>query len=236
MKINKIYQIKPIEKQQTYDWLLHKHYAHRIPPIIYAFGLYGDKLEGVCTFGMPCVQMNDGKCIFNDYRIRTLELSRLVVNEGLPKNTLSYFVSQCIKLLPELLCLVSFADPNNGHHGYIYQATNWIYTGKSQVGGKNKNYILRGRNYHGKTVTEKWMKEQGFTYDNSKTLYNNWIENSGTIENFGTKHRYLKFVGNKRQKKEMKSKLKYNIQPYPKGNNKRYDASYKIKETQSSLF
>ncbi len=27
--------------------------------------------------------------------------------------------------------IISFADPNNFHHGYIYQATNFIYTGIS---------------------------------------------------------------------------------------------------------
>ena len=41
------------------------------------------------------------------------------------------------------------------------------------------------------------------------------------------KHRYFYFVGNKRQKRQMLNELPYDIQPYPKGENKRYDASYK---------
>ena len=34
------------------------------------------------------------------------------------------------------------------------------------------------------------------------------------------------FIGNKTQKRRMLKKLNYEIAPYPKGKNKRYDASY----------
>jgi len=40
------------------------------------------------------------------------------------------------------------------------------------------------------------------------------------------KHRYFYFIGNKRDKKKMMAELPYESQPYPKGDNKRYDASY----------
>ena len=43
------------------------------------------------------------------------------------------------------------------------------------------------------------------------------------------KHRYIMFLGSKTQKKNMLKNLKYNIEPYPKGQNKRYDASYEPK-------
>jgi hypothetical protein len=49
------------------------------------------------------------------------------------------------------------------------------------------------------------------------------------------KHRYFFFLGNKYHKKQMKNQLPYTIEPYPKGDNKRYDASYKP-TTQSKLF
>jgi hypothetical protein len=40
------------------------------------------------------------------------------------------------------------------------------------------------------------------------------------------KHRYFYFLGTKNDKKNMLKNLKYKIQPYPKGQNKNYDASY----------
>lgn len=36
-----------------------------------------------------------------------------------------------LKQYKDDLILVSYADSAQGHHGYIYQATNWIYTGIS---------------------------------------------------------------------------------------------------------
>ena len=41
------------------------------------------------------------------------------------------------------------------------------------------------------------------------------------------KHRYVIFTGSKKEKKILKKSLNYKIMPYPKGDNKRYDASYK---------
>ena len=40
------------------------------------------------------------------------------------------------------------------------------------------------------------------------------------------KHRYFYFLGTKNDKKNMLKNLKYKIQPYPKGQNKNYDASF----------
>ena len=41
------------------------------------------------------------------------------------------------------------------------------------------------------------------------------------------KHRYIYFVGSKTQRKKWRQKLNYKEQPYPKGENKKYNASYK---------
>lgn len=47
------------------------------------------------------------------------------------------------------------------------------------------------------------------------------------LEDRSRKHRYFYFLGSKMQVKEMKQQLPYQIEPYPKGENIRYDASYK---------
>jgi len=49
------------------------------------------------------------------------------------------------------------------------------------------------------------------------------------------KHRYIFFCGNKRQSQAMKAALKYKVEPYPKGESKRYDASAVI-NNQGFLF
>ena len=214
-------------KAEYAGWILKKHYAHRMPPVMYAYGLYlNNLLCGVCTYGMPCVDMNNGTCIFNHIRVKTLELNRLVVNDNLCKNSLSFFVSGTFKLLPKPSCLVSFSDMEKNHHGYIYQATNWTYTGLSEKGGQNKHYLLNGKDIHGKTITHKWFQENNLQYDPKKGLDYNFKANGGTIVPFGLKHRYLMFLGSKKEKQAMKKDIKYKTIPYPKGDNDRYDASY----------
>jgi len=218
MSIKDIYQVKPIKAFETHDWLLNKHYARRIPSISYAFGLYqGSVLQGVCTFGSPpsralCI----GVCGTENAH-KVYELNRLCVNEDLEKNVLSYFLSNCLKMLSDDLIIVSYADTSQGHTGYIYQATNWIYTGLSAK--RTERYDIDNPQKHSKSVT-----------DSKKYIYEDLA-----IRDRPQKHRYVFFTGNKKHKHQLRKQLKYKEQPYPKGDNKRYDASY-IPTTQQTLF
>jgi len=200
------WSVMEIPHSQAYPWLLKKHYAKRIPMIKYAFGLYNEGvLVGVCTFGYPPNHnFNDGKFVFEGYKCLTLELNRLVVNDGLLPNSLSYFVSRCLKELPSPSCVVSYADPNSGHHGYIYQATNWIYTGVS-------------------TPKHRYIFEDGSEFDVRRG-----IDKKGVVVDkvlLEPTHRYIYLNGNKRDLKQMASKLKVTRFPYPKGQNTNYDTS-----------
>jgi hypothetical protein len=148
-----------------------------------------------------------------------MELNRLVVNDGLEKNTLSFFVSQSLKYLPKPLVLVSYADTSKNHHGYIYQATNWIYTGLSVP---FKDYYVKGMEHlHNGTIMDMSRGQENRV---------EWLK-----QKFGDKliqidrprkHRYFVFLGNKSQLKKIKSMMPYEILPYPKGDNIRYDSSY----------
>jgi len=210
MSIPEKYHVKSIISEQTYDWLLHKHYAKRIPSISYAFGLYQSEiLKGVLTIGKPASpSLCDGVCgkEFSQY---VYELNRLCVDDNLEKNVLSYFVSQALKFIKDDLIIVSYADTMMSHNGYIYQATNWIYTGAT-----------------------KERTDIGFEDGTHSRHYNKNIDYS--IRKFrSSKHRYIYFLG--KLKRTFVKNLKYQIEEYPKGENKKYDSSYKPK-VQLDLF
>lgn len=210
MSIPEKYSVKSIDSDQTYDWLLNKHYAKRIPSISYAFGLYeSDVLKGIMTIGKPASpSLCDGIC-GKEFSKFVYELNRLCVEDDLGKNVLSFFVSNSLKLIKEDLILVSYADSLWNHNGYIYQATNWIYTGAT----KERTDIGHEDGTHSRH------------YDKN-------IDYS--IRKFrSSKHRYVYFLG--KSKKIFKNNLKYGIEPYPKGENKKYDSSYKP-EVQLNLF
>jgi len=211
------YNVMSIKKELCKEWLLHKHYAKRVPSISYAFGLFDSKImQGILTVGKPasnalCV----GVCGKHNSKY-VYELNRLCVNDGLKKNVLSYFVSQSLKMLENII-LVSYADTSQNHNGYIYQATNWIYTGLSAK--RTERYDVNNPNRHSKSVTEnKNLKYQELA-----------------IRERPQKHRYIFFICNKNQKKQWLKDLNYKTDKYPKGKNINYDASYKT-TTQTELF
>jgi len=204
MSIKEKYLIKSIDPFLTYDWLLHKHYAKRLCSISYSFGLFDSEniLNGVLTIGKPASHsLCIGICGIKNKDF-VYELNRLVINDNLEKNIASYFISNVLKLLPKMI-LVSYADSKQNHHGYVYQATNWIYTGKT----KERTDIGLDDNTHSRH-------------------YKKGIDTKANRKFRSSKHRYCFFIGSKQDKKEFIKSLKYNIEPYPKGHNKRYDASY----------
>jgi uncharacterized protein YrzB (UPF0473 family) len=133
MSIKDKYVVKSIDTYLCKDWLLNKHYAKRLCSISYSFGLFDENnnLIGVCTFGMPPSSTLAESICGKEFKNIVLELNRLVVNDGLEKNVLSYFVSNSINMLPKPKIIVSFSDANMGHNGFIYQACNFLYTGES---------------------------------------------------------------------------------------------------------
>ena len=227
MSIKNIYCVKSIDNFQCKEWCLKKHYAKRLPPISHAFGLFdaNNILQGITTYGTP-VSSTLRDLWDNKYKL--MELNRLVINEGLEKNVLSYLVGQSLGQLPKPLVLVSYADTSKNHHGYIYQATNWIYTGLSIP---FKDVAVRGlENQHHSTIEDlvrgKENRMEALREMFGDRLY--YVERP-------QKHRYFYFIGNKTEVKDMLKMLPYDIQKYPKGENIRYDASYKP-TVQKSLF
>ena len=199
-------EVKKINSKDTHDFILHKHYAQRIPSISYAYGLFIDNnLEGILTIGKPASNsLCEGIC-GKEYKQYVYELNRLCVNEGLPKNTLSQFVSKVLKdLSQEKIIIVSYADEGANHHGYIYQATNWIYLGKT----KSRTDKYMPGNKHSRHYTEEYKHLRKFR---------------------SSKYRYL-YIPNKKFKKECLEHLRYPvIKQYPKGDNIRYTLGERVK-------
>jgi hypothetical protein len=237
MSIKEKYTVKSIDNFQCKEWLLYKHYAKRIPSISYAFGLHNENniLQGVVTYGRPVAHTLVKNTFNGSYQDCFLELNRLVINEGLEKNVLSFFVSQSLNMLPKPNVVVSYADTSQNHHGYIYQSTNWYYTGLSE---KVKDYMVKGMEHmHSASIMDLVGRSDGKDGHINKVellKLKYGAENIYMIDR-AQKHRYFYFLGDKRTVRDMISKIKYPKIPYPKGDNKRYDASYKP-ITQQQLF
>lgn len=177
------------------------HYAHRVPSIVVAVGMFVDGvLAGVCTYGIPPVP-NVQRLCGEEYRQNALELNRLFIFDWAGRNSESWLIGQSFNLIPkDYFILVSYADTKHNHIGKIYQATNWIYTGKTEP---NDDVKLNG-NYHPRATQHN---------GGSHAIIESGL---GIIESRSLKYRYVYFLGNKRQRKQLRQALKWPILPYPK--------------------
>lgn len=195
----------------------------------YSFGLYENiKLVGVCTFG-NAIPMQMKKSICGEKNMDLVyELNRLITNDDLDKNSTSFFVSQCLKLLPKPLIVVSYSDKSFGHNGYIYQATNFYFTGESHT---QKDWKLKGKEHiHSRTL----MDEFAFQENRVEKLKEKYGDDLYQVDR-PPKNRYVFICGSKKQKKKLFKEKLFKIKKYPKGINTNYDASYKP-STQITLF
>lgn len=179
------------------NFILPKHYSGRIPNIKWAFGWYiNSELVAVCTFGKPASNsLCEGICGKENSK-HVFELNRLCRVDGLQEQ-LSSFVSACLRRLRvEDVIIVSYSDTQMNHHGYIYQACNFIYTGCTK--GRTDFYNNGGHSRHGSS--ENGLRQYRYP-----------------------KHRYVFFCTiNKKLKTRWKEELSYKTEDYPKGDNSNY--------------
>lgn len=127
-------------------------------------------------------------------------------------------VGKSLSHLPKPSIVVSYADTNQGHVGYVYQATNFIYTGLS---AKRTDWKIKGMEHlHGQTIAD---MSKG--HENRAEFMREKFGDDFYLEDRPRKHRYVFIVSSKSQRKVILSALKYEIEPYPKGETKRYDST-----------
>lgn len=87
-----------------------------------------------------------------------VELARVALNDH--RSSVTRIVSIAIKMLvrsqPGLRLIVSYADPEQGHIGSVYQGGNWVYAGRSS---KDTAFIDQsGKRWHSRSVSESGFK------------------------------------------------------------------------------
>ena len=100
-----------------------------------------NSLVGVAIYGQP---------MSRHHTEDTIELRRLCLIDDTPRNTESFFIGKTLRWLAkntEYSRVISFADPNHGHTGTIYKASNFDYEGLESNG--NPRVVQHGdKQYH----------------------------------------------------------------------------------------
>lgn len=196
-----------IEYKEALDFLLPRHYSGRSPTISYAFGAYeSGVLMAVCTYGKPGSPEACYVC-GRENSLLVYELNRLCRVESYTK-PLSEFVAWTLRFLSKFnLIIISYSDTGLNHHGYIYQACNFLYLGMT----KERTDAVRELGKHSRHLMSVKDGEREV-----KNLVRVWRTK---------KHRYVYFACNKRLKKSLRKKLVFREEAYPKGDN---DCDYEL--------
>jgi hypothetical protein len=167
---------------------------------------HGVVLHGVVAYNLPTRSVCAS--VFGEEHLhRVWHMGRLILSEDSPRNSESRLIGGSLRAIhreyPEIWAVLTYAATDAGHLGYVYQATNALYTG---TGGDPTFYVdqdgkRRGTHLDGRHVGSERAAQLG------------WTRNQG-----GVKHRYLYVLGSKTQRRQRRALLRLPVLPYPKLN------------------
>ena len=180
------------------------HYTDTAGNQTWRWGLwFGPMLLGIVAYNLPTPTVCES--VFGAANQEHVwHMGRLALADAAPKNCESRLIGGSLRAIQKdyqsVWGILTYAATDAGHIGYVYQATNALYTG---LGGKttyftDRSGARRGGHLHGH-VSEQRATEMG------------WVRHSG-----GLKHRYIYVLGNARQRHERMTLLQYPVLPYPK--------------------
>jgi hypothetical protein len=129
------------------------HYAKSLPVNTFGYSVFNNKNEwcGVILYGSGA-----NNNLPKPYGLKSgqaMELVRMALN-GKQESTskaMSISLKLLVKKLPLCKLIISYADIDQNHTGIIYQATNWFYTGETNI-GMSTGFIINGKKTHNKSV------------------------------------------------------------------------------------
>jgi len=187
-----VYHNENIIDEEIKDFIKSWHYSKssRSQQQKHVFKLVdtSDRLVGVAIYGNPMSKSYNGS--------KTIELRRLCLIDDTPKNTESWFISRTLKWLnknTDYTSVVSFADPNKGHQGTIYKASNFSYDGLED---NNNPRVVQ---YGTKTIhlRQFYQKKDGEYSDDALRLQALVKSGSASIIKQERKHRFIYSFANK---------------------------------------
>jgi hypothetical protein len=125
------------------------HYTASVPSGKSVYVRFG---PAIVIWSIPA-NKNIGRFLFG-WDAKVWELSRLWAPDGHERNLLTRAIAAAIRIIKQIerpVALVSYADPNAGHHGGVYRAASWHYHGQSEetrAYRDREGHIVARRKFH----------------------------------------------------------------------------------------
>lgn len=186
-----IYHNDSIIDQETKEFIQAWHYSKsarslKQTDVFKLVNKTNNHLVGVAIYGQPMSRHHSKS---------TVELRRLCLINDTPRNTESWFISRTIKWLAtntDYEKVISFADPNHGHIGTIYKASNFKYDGLE--GNGNPRIVQYGeKQYH---MRQFYQKKKGVYSADAVELQDAVAKGYAKILKQERKHKYIYELNN----------------------------------------
>lgn len=183
----------------------HWHYSHSLPtPPYNRVGVWEDEQYIGCVLFSRGASDSIGRP-YGLLQTEVAELTRVALT--MHESPVSRIIAVSVRFLrqrsPGLKLLVSYADPAQGHHGGIYQASGWIYVGQT---ASNAAYIAPdGKRWHSRMVSPSGRKKVYGAYRRV------WRPDQCRIERLPGKYKYLFALD-----PAMRAQLQPLAKPYPR--------------------
>ncbi len=187
-------ECQPISRGEAIEVIVANHYLQRFP-----------------TGWVRCYRFRSTYLVFSISANKNLEpylfnrsvglreLARVWAPDGHEPNELTQAIAAACRALrrdcPEVEAVVSFADPNVGHHGGVYQAASWLYVSTSE---ESRGYLADD----GRIVARRAF------HSNAQSR----VPNLPVVKREG-KHRYVRPLTARARRA-----LRQPVKPYPKEN------------------
>lgn len=196
--------VAPVAPKDVDEFSSRYHYARTGGSALWRWGLWhGATLLGVVAYNNPTRSVQES--VFGpEHHEHVWHMGRLAMAEHAPPNSESRLIGGSLRAItrdhPYVWAILTYAATSVGHIGYVYQATNALYTGT----GGDAHYFLDSKgNRHSPYLSGHVSVERGASM--GWTRY-------GDLP----KHRYVYLLGSKTRRKHLRAMLRYPVLPYPK--------------------
>ena len=196
--------VAKVNQADVREFCARYHYAITGGNMTWNWGLWhGPTLMGVVSYNLPTRPACEA--VFGpEHFDKVWHMGRLAMADGALRNSESRLIAGSLRAIrrshPNTWAVLTFAATSQGHIGYVYQATNALYCGRSD----RKHYYLDEKG-------QRRAQKQGRNLSPAKAVERGW-----TVKWEDGKHRYIYILGNKTERRQRLGLLRYPTFPYPK--------------------
>ena len=201
--------VGPVSTSDVDEFCQRYHYTGTGGNRNWRWGLWGpgEVLWGVVAYNLPTRSVCSS--VFGpDHLHRVWHMGRLVLPDHAPRNSESRLIAGSLRLIqenhPSVWGVLTYAAQAQNHIGYIYQATNAIYTGTSAL---KPAYVDERGQRRASYLDGSWVGPE-------RAAELGWERVASDVN-----HRYLYVLGDRRQRKARLSQVRLPmLETYPKLN------------------